>query len=115
MEDRVRALNDRPVRQGGRYVLYWCRWNRRVESNQALLFAAHTANRMNLPLVCFERLSCAYPTACDRFHTFVLEGVPEFEAGLAKLGVPFIFQLPLRKTRGDAKRREVFAGAATVI
>ncbi|MEO8597998.1 MAG: deoxyribodipyrimidine photo-lyase [Candidatus Solibacter sp.] len=115
MDDRVRALNDRPVRKGGRYVLYWCRWNRRVESNHALHFAAETANSMNLPLVCFERLSCAYPTACDRFHTFVLDGVPEFEAGLRKLGAGFVFQLPRRKTRSDAGMREVFAGAATVI
>ena len=81
MDERVRALNDRPVRAGGGYILYWCRWNRRVESNHALLYAARLANRMGLPLVCFERLSCAYPTACDRFHTFVLEGVAEFEAG----------------------------------
>ena len=51
MDERVRALNNQPVRQGGRYVLYWCRWNRRVESNHALLYAAEMANRMNLPLV----------------------------------------------------------------
>ena len=115
MEERVRALNDRPVRQGGRYVLYWCRWNRRVEWNHALLYAAELANRMNLPLVYFERLSCAYPTACDRFHTFVLDGVAEFESGLNKLGVGYIFQLPRTKTRTDAAMREVLAGAATVV
>ena len=86
MDDRVRALNDKPVRPGGRYVLYWCRWNRRVESNHALLYAAQLANGMNLPLVCFERLSCAYATASDRFHTFVLEGVPEMQARVRKLG-----------------------------
>ena len=81
-----------------RYVLYWCRWNRRVESNHALLYAAEMANRMNLPLVCFERLSCAYPTASDRFHTFVLEGVPQMQAAVHKLGAGYIFQLPRRKT-----------------
>jgi len=115
MDERVRALNDRQVRAGGSYVLYWCRWNRRVESNHALLYAANVANRVNLPLVCFERLSCAYPTACDRFHTFVLEGVAEFEAGLRKLGVGYIFQLPRRKSRGDAAMREVVAGAAAIV
>jgi deoxyribodipyrimidine photo-lyase len=115
MDERVRALNDRPVRLGGTYVLYWCRWNRRVESNHALHYAAGVANRMGLPLVCYERLSCAYPTACDRFHTFVLEGVAEFEAGLRKLGVEYVFQLPRRKTRGDAAMREVLAGAAAIV
>ena len=110
MDERVRALNDQPVRRGGGYVLYWCRWNRRVESNHALLYAAEMANRMNLPLVCFERLSCAYPTASDRFHTFVLEGVPEMQAAVHKLGAGYIFQLPRRKTTSDARLRAVIRG-----
>ena len=115
MGERVRALNNEPVRQGGGYVLYWCRWNRRVESNHALLYAAEMANRMNLPLVCLERLSCAYPTASDRFHTFVLEGVGEMQRQLHKLGVGYIFQLPRRKTTGDARLRAVIAAAASVV
>ena len=115
MDDRVRALNDQPIRPGGRYVLYWCRWNRRVESNHALLYAAQLANRMNLPLVCLERLSCAYPTASDRFHTFVLEGVPQMQARVRKLGAGYIFQLPRKKTRSDAHLRAVLAGAASVV
>jgi deoxyribodipyrimidine photo-lyase len=115
MDDRVRALNDRSIRPGGRYVLYWCRWNRRVESNHALLYAAQLANRMNLPLVCFERLSCAYPTASDRFQTFVLEGVPQMQARVRKLGAGYIFQLPRRKTGPDARLREVIEGAASVV
>src|ERR1035441_2179032 len=115
MDERVRALNRQPIRPGGRHVLYWCRWNRRVESNHALLYAAEMANRMNLPLVCFERLSCAYPTASDRFHTFVLEGVPEMQARLHKLGAGYIFQLPRRKTTSDARLRAVIGGAASVV
>lgn len=115
MDDRVRALNDQPIRPGGRYVLYWCRWNRRVESNHALLYAAQLANRMNLPLVCLERLSCAYPTASDRFHTFVLEGVPQMQARVRKLGAGYIFQLPRKKTRSDAHLRAGIAGAASVV
>jgi deoxyribodipyrimidine photo-lyase len=115
LDKRVRALNDQPIRQGGRYILYWCRWNRRVESNHALLYAAEMANRMNLPLVCYERLSCAYPTACNRFHTFVLEGVAEMQAGLRKLGAGYIFQLPRRKTTTDARVRAVIGGAAAVV
>ena len=115
MDDRVRALNDQPIRPGGRYVLYWCRWNRRVESNHALLHAAELANGMNLPLVCFERLSCAYPTASDRFHTFVLEGVPGMQSQVRKLGAGYIFQLPRRKTTSDASLRAVIQGAAAVV
>jgi deoxyribodipyrimidine photo-lyase len=113
--ERVRVLNDRPVREGGRYVLYWCRWNRRVEANHALAYAVEAANRMDLPLVVYERLSCAYPTACDRFHTFVLEGVPHFQAQLRRLGIPYIFQLPRRKTTRDEQRDAVLRDAAMAI
>src|ERR1035438_3133027 len=112
---RIRPLNDAPLRPGGRYVLYWCRWNRRVESNPALLYAADLANSLNLPLVCFERLSCAYPTASDRFHTFVLEGVPDFEQALHKLGIAYVFHLPREKTTTDPTTRALFAGAAAIV
>jgi deoxyribodipyrimidine photo-lyase len=115
MDPRVRALNDQPIRRGGGYILYWCRWNRRVESNHALVYAAEMANRMNLPLVCFERLSCAYPTACDRFHTFALEGVAEMQAGIHKLGAGYVFHLPRRKTTSDDTTRSLIAGAASVV
>ena len=115
MEDRVRKLNDRGVRAGGRYVLYWCRWNRRVESNHALAYAAAMANRMNLPLVWFERVTCNYDCASDRFHTFLLEGVPELARQLRKLGIGHVLQLPRRKKASGADMRSVIGGAAAVV
>ena len=36
MEERVRKLNDAPVRPEAKYVLYWSQMNRRAEYNQAL-------------------------------------------------------------------------------
>ena len=104
-----------PVRPGGRYVLYWCRWNRRVESNHALAFAADTANRMGLPLVFFERVTCNYPTASDRFHTFLPEGVPHLAAQLLKRGIGHVFQLPRRKRASGKDLRAVIRGAAAVV
>jgi hypothetical protein len=74
MEQRLRLLNDAPISRRGRYVLYWCRWSRRVEANHALAFAAGVANRMKLPLVVYQRITAAG----DRSHTFELQGVPEF-------------------------------------
>lgn len=115
MELRVRLLNDAGVSRHGRYVLYWCRWNRRVEANHALAYAAGIANRMNLPLVVYQRVTANYPTACDRFHTFELEGVSGFAAAVRALGAGFVFQLPDSGRAGGEDRREVFAGAAVVV
>jgi deoxyribodipyrimidine photo-lyase len=115
MEERVTRLNHRGVRPEGRYVLYWCRWNRRVESNHALAYAAQTANRMNLPLVFFERVTCNYDCASDRFHTFLLEGVPHLARQLRQLGIGHVLQLPRRKHAPADDLHAVFRGAAAVV
>jgi deoxyribodipyrimidine photo-lyase len=98
MDSRVRQLNHGPAGAGGRYVLYWCRWNRRVQSNHALAFAAALANRLELPLLMAESLSCADPYDNDRMHTFVLEGVPETAAALRRLGIGYVFHCARRKS-----------------
>jgi deoxyribodipyrimidine photo-lyase len=99
MTERVRKLNDREIRPGGRYVLYWSQMNRRVESNHALAFAAELANQHQVPLMFYEGLTCSYPFANDRLHTFLLEGVEETARRLAKLGIGYSFYL--RKRRDD--------------
>ena len=74
-------------------MLYWSQMNRRVEANQALAFAVQLANEMDLPVLFYEGLTCSYPYASDRFHTFVLEGVPDTADRLAALGVGYVFYL----------------------
>ena len=99
MESRVRALNDAPVRPRAAYVLYWPQMNRRADSNHALEFAAARANALKLPLLVYEGLTCSYPYASDRFHTFILEGVPETRRRLALRGIGYLFHL--RRRRSD--------------
>lgn len=84
-----------------RFVLYWMRVNRRVDSNAALEEAARRANDLGLPLVCLEELDCACPWANDRFHTFVLQGVPETARCLAARGIGYVFHLRRRRTDPD--------------
>ena len=98
--DRVRKLNSAEVHKNGRYVLYWAQMNRRVESNHALSFAVDMANRLNLPVLFYEGLTCSYPYASDRFHTFLLEGVPENARRLHALGIGYVFHL--RRLRSDS-------------
>jgi deoxyribodipyrimidine photo-lyase len=73
--------------------------NRRVESNRALELAATRANELGLPLLVYEGLTCTYPHASDRFHTFLLEAVPETSRRLAKRGIGYVFHL--RRRRSD--------------
>ena len=71
MEERVRQLNHRTVRPDADYVLYWAQMNRRVEANHALLFAAELANRLKLPLLYYEGLTCSYPFASSRLRASI--------------------------------------------
>jgi len=91
--ERIRALNDKPARTDAEYVLYWAQMNRRVESNHALAHAIDLANAAQLPVLYYEGLTCSYPYANDRLHTFILEGVPDTAAGLKKRGIGYVFYL----------------------
>jgi len=113
--NRVRKLNDREPRENARYVLYWAQMNRRVESNHALAFAADLANERGVPLLFYEGLTCTYPFASDRFHTFLLQAVPETARRAAALGLGYVFHL--RKRRADANDAlyRLAANAAAVV
>ncbi len=97
MHQYVRKLNSQGIRPGGEYVLYWVRAARRVEFNPSLALAAGMANNLGLPVLAFERPEVDEPYASDRFHTFILQGVAGFAAGLRKLGAGYCFELPVRK------------------
>lgn len=96
----MRNLNDRPANTQGGYVVYWVQANRRAQSNQALAWAVRLANLHKVPLLVYEGLTCAYPEANDRLHTFILEGVPEFASDLKQAGTGYLFYL--RRTPAEA-------------
>jgi deoxyribodipyrimidine photo-lyase len=100
--ERIRVLSSEKPRtpvDGARYVLYWAQMNRRVESNHALAYAAEVANANKLPLLIYEGLACDYPSANDRLHTFILEGVPDNAAAAKKIHAGYFFYS--RRTRKD--------------
>lgn len=79
------------------FVLYWCQMNRRADANHALLYAAAQANRLGLPLLVYEALTCTYEAANDRLHTFVLQGVAEMRRRVQAFGAGYCFYLRRRK------------------
>lgn len=115
MLERIRALNDAPARAGGRYVLYWAQMNRRVDSNHALAAAIGKANELRLPVLYYEGLTCSYPEASGRMHTFILEGVPETARRLKQRGIGYCFYLRKRRTDPDDILYRLAAGAALVV
>jgi deoxyribodipyrimidine photo-lyase len=113
--ERVRSLNSRPIRLDGEYILYWCQMNRRAAANHALAHAISLANERRLPLLVYEALTCSYPYANDRMHTFVLEGVPENAKRMRALGAGYAFYLRRKKTDPNDVLYRAAARAAAVV
>jgi len=98
-DHRVQSLNAAGANESAKYVLYWAQVNRRVAWNHALEYAVQLANHAGLPVLFYEGLTYDYPYASDRLHTFILEGVPDTERELQRLGIGYVFYL--RRTRDD--------------
>lgn len=95
--------------------MYWTGANRRVESNHALAYAAQLANELKLPLLYYEPLTCAYSSANDRLHTFILEGVPDNAARLRALNIGYCFHLRRRFADPGDTIFQLAARAAAVV
>jgi deoxyribodipyrimidine photo-lyase len=111
---RVRAVNERPVQPGRRWVLYWMTSFRRTRFNFALDRAIEHAKALAKPLLVLEALRVGYPDANDRLHTFILEGMAENARRFAKspvLHFPYV-----EETKGDgAGLLEALAREACVV
>lgn len=86
-----------------------------MEANHALAFAARLANQLELPLLYLECLTCDYPYASDRLHTFALQGMPETAASLRKRGIGCWFWIPRRKSASVDAIAGVVRDAAAVV
>jgi deoxyribodipyrimidine photo-lyase len=86
---RVRAANPRPVRAERDLILYWMTSFRRTHYNFALQRAVEWSNYLGKPLLVLEALRVNYPWASDRFHRFVIDGMIDNAASLARAGVTY--------------------------
>ena len=114
--ERIKKLNDAPERpEGAKYVLYWSQMNRRVDANHALLHAVEIANRLNLPVLFYEGLTCTYEHANDRLHTFILQAVPETAKRLKKAGIGYVFYLRATRESPNDVFYQLAESAAAVV
>ena len=115
MHPRIRLLNEASVNSDAQYVLYWAQMNRRVDFNHGLAYAIHWADKLNLPVLFYEGLTCDYPYANDRLHTFVLQAVPGTRKHCKKLGVGYCFYLRKQLKSLNNTFYQVASSAALVV
>jgi deoxyribodipyrimidine photo-lyase len=90
-KERITILNDNPVQQG-KWVLYWMQQSQRAHDNPALEYAIHRANRLDLPVLVVFALTDSYPEANLRHYRFMLEGLAETQALLARRRIGMVVQ-----------------------
>jgi deoxyribodipyrimidine photo-lyase len=88
--ERIQMLNDRPANTDGRYVLYWMQQSQRAEFNHALEHAVRLANDREQGLVVGFGLTADYPYANERHYAFMLEGLADVDAALARRDIRFV-------------------------
>src|SRR5690242_19362095 len=113
--ERTLKINDARERPDRRYVLYWAQANRRVDANHGLLYAVEIANKLALPVLYYEGITCAYQYANDRLHTFLLQGVPETATRLKKAGIGYAFYLRRKQSSTPTFLFEVAKHAAALV
>ena len=89
----VRVLRDGPPDPGGRCVLYWMQRSQRAVDNPALNLAIELGNALGLPVLVSLGLTADYPGAQRRHYRFLLDAMPEIEAGVRDRGARFVLRL----------------------
>ena len=89
-DTRIQLLNDFDIRLDADYVLYWMQQSQRAEYNHALEYAVLQANNLGMGVVVAFGLTDDYPEANLRHYTFMLEGLTETKALLAKRGIHMV-------------------------
>lgn len=112
---RLTVLNDAPLRDEGRYVLYWMVAHRRLEWNYALDQAVGRALDAGVPLVILEALRIGYRWASPRHHRFVLDGMREHRDRLADSAVTYLPYVEPEEGAGKGLLAALAAEARVVV
>jgi deoxyribodipyrimidine photo-lyase len=89
---RIHQLNDRPIVQNGRFVLYWMQASQRTRFNHALEYVIQRGNELKLPIVVCFGLMDDYPEANERHYAFMLQGLDDVREELRKRKVKFVIK-----------------------
>jgi deoxyribodipyrimidine photo-lyase len=107
--------NEHAVREDGDYVLYWMIAFRRTRYNFALQHAVDRAKQFDKPLLIFEPLRVRYRWASDRMHRFVIEGMRDNAAALAKKAVTYYPYVEPKPGAGTSLLHQLAKKACTVV
>jgi deoxyribodipyrimidine photo-lyase len=92
-QDRLKTLNEKPINDSAKYVLYWMQQSQRAFYNHALEHAVEWANELGKGLVVAFVLMDDYPDATERSFAFMLEGLVETGDTLKDRNIKFVMRI----------------------
>lgn len=95
----------------GLMSIYWMQSAQRAECNHALEYAVRQANALLKPLIVYFGITEDFPEANERHYRFMLEGLREAKAELAKREINMI----IRKTSPQTGALELSSAAAMLV
>ncbi len=111
-EIRIATCNGATVRADGDFVMYWMIAFRRTAWNFSLQRAVEWAVELEKPLLVFEPLRIGYRWANDRIHCFVIDGMADNAARIARLKGRGVSYFPYVEPAPDAGNGLLAAFAA---
>lgn len=112
---RVRALNDRQVASGARYVFCWLQQALRAVDNPVIDAAVRLGNALGLPVLVYHGVREDYPYASDRLHRFILGASVDLRAGCLRRGIECVQHVDRAGRREKGLVYRLAADAAAVI
>lgn len=109
-KERIKTLNDKEAANQP-YVVYWMQSAQRAECNHALEYAVRQANILQKPLIVYFGITENFPEANERHYRFMLEGLKEVKASLAKRNIRMI----IRKISPEKGALELSTHAALMV
>lgn len=112
---RHHHANGHDIRPDGDFVLYWMIAYRRTRYNFSLQHAVDRANQFGKPLLIFEPLRTRYQWASDRIHRFIIEGMRDNAAAVAKTKAAYFPYVEPAPGKGSPLLHQLARQACTVV
>jgi len=108
-------MNEYPVNQDGKFVLYWMTSCRRFEYNASLQHAITMAGILNKPVLVIEAVSITHKFANDRILSFMVQGIMDNIVDFNENSISYIPWVEIKQKAGKKMLASLSDESACVI
>ena len=107
-------MNESPINENGKFILYWMTACRRFAYNASLQHAISLSNLLNKPVLVVEAVSITHKFANDRILSFMVQGIMDNIIDFGENSVSYIPWVEIKQKAGN-KMLSSLAGEACCV